>query len=361
MVTIIDVAQHAGVSIATVSRVLNETGTVSPALAERVRASVAALQFSPSRAARTLRASRSRLIGLLVTDLQNAFYLHLARGAEAVAQRNGYSLLLCNSEEDPRKERAYIEVLCAEHVAGVILAPTRERVPALRLFRERGIPVVAVDRRVQGSDIDAVLLDNVGGACEAVTHLITNGYRRIGVLTGPQTTTTGRERLLGYRQALRSADIGNDPDLERCGLFTEESGQTMAAALLDLAAPPDALFATNNRLTMGALEELHARNLHTPDDIGVVGFDDMPWARISTISLTTVTQPVYELGGAAATRLMQRLQTAGTLARQEIILAARLDVRGTSLSRVGGRAETGEPRGSTTPRARDKAQATTGP
>lgn len=327
MATIQDVAQHAGVSIATVSRVLNGTTYVNEEVAARVRAAVKELQYQPSRAAQALRANRSKIIGLLISDIQNPFFTALIRGVEDVANRNGYSLILCNSDENPRKEQQYIEVLCAERVAGAIVVPTSENPPKLRLFREHEIPLISVDRRVKDRTTDAVLIDNVRGAYEAVAHLITNGYRRIGVITGPVGTTTGRERLEGYRKALREAGLASDPALERVDDFKSEGGRKCAQALLDMEQPVDALFTTNNLMTLGALEAIHERHLRIPEDIAIVGFDEMPWAALSSISLTTVTQPVYELGSTAALRLFQRLQDPTALSKQEIILTPTLQIR----------------------------------
>ncbi len=292
MATIQDVAQHAGVSIATVSRVLNGTTYVNEEVAARVRTAVKELQYQPSRAAQALRANRSKIVGLLISDIQNPFFTALIRG-----------------------------------VAGAIVVPTSENPPKLRLFREHEIPLISVDRRVKDRTTDAVLIDNVRGAYEAVTHLITNGYRRIGVITGPVGTTTGRERLEGYRKALHEAGIVGDPALERVDDFKSEGGHKCAHALLDLEQPVDALFMTNNLMTLGALEAIHERHLRIPEDIAVVGFDEMPWAALSSISLTTVTQPVYELGSTAALRLFQRLQDPKALSKQEIILTPTLQIR----------------------------------
>lgn len=333
MATIQDVARQAGVSIATVSRVLNGTARVNAMVAARVHAAAQELHYQPSRAARTLRANRSAIIGLLISDIQNPFFTTLVRSIEDVVQRNGYSLILCNSDENPQKEREYIEVLCAEHVAGAIIVPTRERSPALRLFHEQQIPVVALDRRVDDDNTDAVLVDNVQGAYEAVSHLIANGYRRIGMIMGPENTTTGRGRRDGCRKALREAGLPLDPKYERYGTFKEASGRQLAAELLDLDNPVDALFIGNNLMTLGALDVLHARNKWFPYDIAVVGFDEMPWAAISAISLTTVNQPVYELGSTAAMRLFQHLQSPTPLARQEIVLMPTLCVRDSSRAR----------------------------
>jgi len=327
MATIQDVAQHAGVSIATVSRVLNGTTHVNEEVAARVRAAVKELQYQPSRAAQALRANRSKIIGLLISDIQNPFFTALIRGVEDVANRNGYSLILCNSDENPRKEQQYIEVLCAERVAGAIVVPTSENPPKLRLFREHEIPFISVDRRVKDRTTDAVLIDNVRGAYEAVTHLIANGYRRIGVITGPISTTTGRERLEGYRKALQEANLVYDPSLERIDNFKGEGGYKCANALLDLEQPVDALFVTNNLMTLGALEAIHERHLRIPDAIALVGFDEMPWAALSGISLTTVTNLCMNLGSTAALRLFQRLQDPTAFTKQEIVLTPTLQIR----------------------------------
>jgi DNA-binding LacI/PurR family transcriptional regulator len=202
------------------------------------------------------------------------------------------------------------------------------------LLREQGIPVVAVDRRVRDGDIDAVLGDNVRGAREAVAHLIENGYRRIGIVTGLQTVTTGRERLIGYHQALQDAGLPREPELERCGTFTEASGLQLTRELLALRNPIDALFVANNFATLGALEALHEAGLRTPDDLGLVAYDGMPWSAISAVSLTTVMQPIYELGSTAAMRLLQRMQHSEPLTRQEIVLAPQLMVRASSRRRA---------------------------
>lgn len=335
MSNIQEVAKRAGVSIATVSRVLNRTAYVNPEVVARVRAAVEELNYQPSRAARSLRAHYSSIIGLLITDIQNPFFTSLVRGVEDMAQRNGYSLILCNSDEEPSKEQQYIEILCAERVAGAIVTPTRENARAFQLFRDSGIPVVAVDRRIKDHETDAVLVDNKRGASDAVKHLYENGYRRIGIISGPQTTTTGRERLEGYRQALKEVNLPNDSTLERFGSFKEDSGRQLAEELLSLDERIDALFVANNLMTMGALTAIDARKLKIPNDIGVVSFDDMPWEALSSVSLTTVTQPVYELGSTAALRLFQRLQntTTTTFTKQEIVLAPTLCIRGSSQPR----------------------------
>ena len=331
MANIQEVAKRAGVSISTVSRVLNGTARVNENVKERVLAAIEELDYRPSRAARSLRANHSTIIGLLISDIQNLFFMDLIKGVEDIAQRSGYSVLLCNSDENPQREHQNLDVLYDERVAGLIIVPTREQLRDLERFLERNIPIVAVDRRIKGKHIDAVLVDNIRGAQEAVAHLIANGYRRIGAITGPKTITTGYERLVGYRQALEEAGIAHDPQLEKLGFFREASGRQATNELLTLHPRVEALFVGNNLMTMGALDALHAHGLRVPDDMALIGYDAMPWAALGSISLTTVTQPAYELVTTAALRLFQRLQDPGTQARQEIILTATLHIRGSSV------------------------------
>jgi LacI family transcriptional regulator len=333
MGTIDDVAREAGVSIATVSRVLNGSTRVNADATSRVLAAVEKLQYRPSHAARALRAQRATTIGLLISDIQNPFFTGLVRGVEDIAQQHGHSVILCNSDEDPKKERQYVDVLCAEHVAGAIIVPASEHSQSFQRFRELNIPLVAVDRRLEGRTTDAVLVDNVRGAYDAVLHLTAAGYRRIGLITGPIATTTGKHRREGYRRALAEAGISRDPTLERIGTFKERSGAELAAELLALDPPIDALFITNNLMTLGALETLHARGVRIPDDVAVVAFDDAPWASLPPISLTTVSQPVYELGTTAANRLFQRMQENAELSHQEIVLSPTLCIRRSSRPR----------------------------
>ncbi len=332
-VTIREVADLARVSIATVSRVVNGSQKVDPQMAERVRAAIASLNYQPNRAARALAGSRSALLGLLLTDIQNPFFMDMMSGVEEVSQQNGYLLVICNSAEDPQKEKQYIEILAAEPVAGAIIVPSRERLDALSLLKARHIPIVTVDRRVHDRSVDAVLVDTVRAAKEAVTHLIDNGYRRIGIITGPKAATTANDRLLGYCQALQEAGIEFDPALEQRGPFKEDAGEQGAKRLLLCDPPVDAIITANNRLTLGVLRALYAQGKHVPEDIAVVGFDEMHWAIPELASITTVTQPAYEIGRTAALRLLQRLQQPD-IPRQEIFLQYEFSVRGSSQPRT---------------------------
>jgi LacI family transcriptional regulator len=332
--TVKDVARHAGVSTATVSRVLTGINAVDGALAERVRAACAALQYRPNSAARALVRGKSAMIGLLVTEFRNPFFMDIVHGVEDVTQEHGYLLVLCNSKEDPDREGQYIELMCAEQVAGAIVVPTTDRKPILTPLVDSGIPVVCVDRRVRDRAIDTVLIDNTAAAREAVTHLIGNGYHRIGLVTGPDRTTTAWERLEGYRGALRDAGITADPELERRGPYNEDTGRALTTELLNLAPAVEALLIGNNQLMKGALSAIHAHGLRIPEDIAVVGFDDVSWMTPGSVSLTTITQPAYEMGSTAALRLIQRLKHPEQLARHETVLTYRLQVGDSSRPRL---------------------------
>ncbi len=327
-VTIWDVARLAEVSTSTVSRVLSGSTSVDPALSERVRSAASSLRYRPNRAASALAGGLPKLTAVLVPDLQNMFWLEVIRGIEEVMRARGYLVALCNSAEDPAIEEQYVETICAEGVAGAIIAARHER--NAQLFPQHGIPVVSVDQRIQHRAIDMVLIDNIAAAREAIAHLIGNGYRRIGLITGPIPTTSGRERREGYRQALIEAGIAYDPRLDCYGPYTEESGRRLMAKLLEVRPAVDAVLLANNRITIGALEALHAHGLLVPDDIAVVGFDEPPWGRPGDLSLTHVVQPAYELGRTAAACLVDRIELRIPPARRQIILEHQLYIGSSS-------------------------------
>jgi LacI family transcriptional regulator len=328
MATIYDVAQQAGVSAATVSRVLNGHPSVDPQLAERVRAAVEELDYRPNALARNLRRSRTSLWAVIISDVGNPFFTSLVRGVEDVAQSSGYSVVLCNSDEDPEKEANYVTVALAEQMAGVIVSPSGQAEGVKRLL-DAGTPVVLIDREVPGVNVDSVLVDNEHGAAEATTHLIASGYQRIGCITGPATLSTAERRLRGYRQALTDAGRTYDEALVRHSDFREHGGYESMASLLDADVKPDAVFVANNLMAVGALECLVARNVSVPDEMGIVGFDDLPWADLVRPALTTVGQPTYELGRTAAQLLAERIGEAEK-SPSTVVLKTELHVRATS-------------------------------
>jgi LacI family transcriptional regulator/LacI family repressor for deo operon, udp, cdd, tsx, nupC, and nupG len=309
MGTLKDVARHAGVSTATVSRVLNESGKVDAETRKQVLSSLRALHYKPSRVARRLRVvkGKTHMLGLIIPDIQNPFFSEIARGVEDMGYANDYAVLLSNSDEDPKKERFYLDVMRAEYVDGIILVPLNETDEEVATLVREGVPVVCVDRSVSNVQVDTVEVSNHQGAYDAVALLISNGHRRIGFISGRTDISTGRERLNGYQEALKANGLPVDDQLIRFGDYKQESGRLLAEQLLDLNERPSAFFVANNLMTLGALTAIHHRQMRVPEDIAVIGFDDLPWAESINPPLTVVRQPAYEVGRKAADLLLQRL------------------------------------------------------
>jgi LacI family transcriptional regulator len=306
MATIYDVARQAQVSPATVSRVLNGRASVDPVMAARVQQAMRDLDYRPNAVARNLRLSQTSLWAVIISDIGNPFFTSMVRGVEDVAQGAGFSVVLCNSDEDPEKESRYVAAALAERMAGVIIS-TSGRPTVLNRLVEARIPVVAIDRQLRGVNLDTVLVDNAHGAELATAHLLDGGYRRVACITGPRRISTAAQRLRGYQRALKSRGREATDSLIRFADFREEGGYRAMASLLDEGEPPDAVFATNNLMTVGAVECLVDRGVKVPAQFGVVGFDDIPWAHLVRPSLSTVSQPTYDLGRAAAVLLAERI------------------------------------------------------
>lgn len=328
MATIREVAALAEVSPATVSRVLNGT-IVDPVLAARVRTVVAQLNYRPSNAARSLRTRRTRVWGLVISDIRNPFFTDVARGVEDTAQQAGYGLVLCNADEQLAKERAYIDLVVDERVAGVIVSPASPRETNLEPLAAHGIPVVAVDRTVERTPVDSVVVDNVAGAREGVQHLYDAGFRRIACITGPDWTTTGRERLEGYAAALAGCGVEYDPGLVVTSDYKQEGGASAMRQLLAARKPPDAVLVANGVMGMGALSVAHDAGVVIPDDLGLVCFEDAPWMSLTAPTVTAVAQPTYAIGCEAARLLIGRIEGDQSPARR-VIMGTELHARQSS-------------------------------
>jgi LacI family transcriptional regulator len=312
--------------------VLNGNTEVNSELAERVRKAVNELSYRPSRIARSLRTHRTAVWAVIISDIRNPFFTEMVRGVEDVAYANGYSLVLCNAEEDPQKEANYLQLALAEHMAGVIVSPASSARTDLSPLLEHGVSVVAVDRRLSlNATVDRVLIDNRGGAQAAVAHLVQNGCTRIACISGPPDVSTAAERLAGYKLGLRENGVKGSAQLISPGDFREEGGKAAMDALLALPVRPDAVFALNNLMTIGALTSIAEHGLTIPDDIAVVGFDDPSWAALLRPPLTTVAQPTYDLGAETARMLLQRIGGYAGSAR-ELVLSATLQVRASSVA-----------------------------
>lgn len=309
MVGLKDVALRAGVSVSTVSRVLTGSPLVNAETRDRVQQAMDALEYRPSRVARRLRGDRGEasLLGLIVPDIRNPFFAEVARGVERVAQAHSRMVFVGNSDEDEAVERRYLELMRAERVDGIILPASSDNATTVVELARGGLPVVCLDRRLPRATLDTVVADNLEGAYEAVCHLLQIGHRRIGFIGGRALLSTTHERREGYRRALGDAGVAFDEALVRAGDSRQEGGRQMTHELLTTPRPPTALLVGNNLMTLGALEMIHALGLRIPDDVAVVGYDDMPWAVAFNPPLTAVRQPAQELGRRAAELLLARI------------------------------------------------------
>lgn len=330
MGTIKDVAERAGVSVATVSRALNGLSTVAPDLVERVRVAADELDYHPNAIARSLRRQSTDVIALIISDVSNPFFTAIARGVEDVAQSHGYSVLLCNSDENTDKEARYLRVAEVEQVAGVIISPHSAATDVSRL-RSAGVPMVVVDRPLT-DPVDSVMVQSAEGAREATQHLIGAGWGRVACITGPADAATALDRLAGYRRAL--ADAGVADEYFTHNAFTVAGGQEATRALLDAPVAPDALFIANAQMALGALAELRSRGLVVGRDIGIVTFDDAPWAPYLDPPISVVAQPAYEIGSGAAQQLFTRISGDKAGFPRSTVLSTRLVVRESSLRRA---------------------------
>jgi len=334
LATIKDVAERAGVSPVTVSRVINNTANVSAATREKVELAIQELGYVPSVMARSLRSKRTRTLALMVSDVTNPFWTTVARGVEDTAQSRDYSVFLYNTDENPVKQQRYLDVVVAQRADGVIIAPYDSDAQNLAQLRQRNIPTVIIDRRIEGWDVDSVRGDSLSGAKALVQHLISLGHECIAMISGPANTSTAEDRVAGYCMALAEAGIPLDNRLIMRGEYRTLSGEKLTQRVLDEGLNPTAIFAANNALAMGAIQALGERGLRIPQDIALVCFDDLPNVSRLFPFLTVVVQPVYDMGVNAAQLLLSRLDSEGSLQPRHIVLPTRLIVRHSCGSRL---------------------------
>ncbi|WP_142235753.1 LacI family DNA-binding transcriptional regulator [Allostella humosa] len=315
-------------STATVSAALNGSSPVSLALQERVRAAVDTVGYRPDGIARSLRRGETRMLGLLLADITNPFTTAVVHAMEAAAHARGYSLMLCNSDEDTGRERTNLDLLRTHRADGVMLMPVgfgRDYGQAVRRALDR--PAVLVDRTIPGLPLDAVTVDGATGTRLAVAHMIAHGHHRIAVLAGPAGVSASDERLAGYRQALADAGLAADPELVRDGGFRQGPAYAATLDLLRAARPPTALFACNNLMAIGMMRAVADMGLDCPGDLSVACFDDFDWAEAFRPRLTTVAQPTDAIGTQAVELLLDRLGGDPPTTARRLILQPRLVVR----------------------------------
>jgi LacI family transcriptional regulator len=305
--SISDVARESGVSIFTVSAVVNNKSHVGKALRERVEAAIQKLNYRPNLIARSMIKQKTQTIGMIVPDIANPFFPMVVRGAEDAALKQGYNLLLCNSDDSLAKEESAVELLLSKRVDGILLTKAAgDFSPALRqMIEEVNIPFVLVMRTYPQLTKDAVISDDYQGAYEAVCHLARSGRRRIGLVSGPLKISNAKERFRGFRRALEVNGLPYEPALVVEGDYRIESGFRAGHSLLSHG--PDGIYVANHLMTIGLLKAVDEMGLRCPEDFGLVSFDDYPWLGVFRPRLTTVELPKHQLGSEAAELLIQRI------------------------------------------------------
>lgn len=335
-ITIVDIAKDAGCSINTVSRALNNMPGVSAASRARVLASARRLGYVPSRIARSLLTKRTRTLGVIVTDCTNPFYARLIRAIDDTALSFDHSVVLCNSSEEHEREVRALQLLIESRVDGMLITPVQFSSEHIRDLMRRNIPFVLVGRRFPNLDTCHVMSDNQAGAREATSLLLSLGHRRIGHVTGRLEISSVEERLAGYREALRAYGVEFDESLVARAERDVEGGRECARRLLALTLRPSAIFAYNDLQALGVMQAARELGVRVPKDLAVVGYDNIELSAFFEVPLTTVAQPSYEIGRAAATLLFRLIET-GNVAPEErtTMLAPQLVVRASSGDPIG--------------------------
>lgn len=315
-----DVAERAGVSVTSVSHVINQTRLVSDDLRERVLTAMNELGYQPNALARSLRRKETYTIGVIMTNSADPFFAEVTRGVEDACFEQGYNIILCNSDSDLDKELFYTNELIKKRVDGILfLAAGGKSTQHIRTMQQRKTPLVVVDRYIPDLAVDTVLIDNARGGWLATHHLIELGHRRIGCITGPSDLTLSAERVTGYRRALQEAGILVDESLIVKGNFQYETGYQAAQQFLAQPIPPTAIFACNDLMAIGVINAAVKQGWQVPDRLSVIGFDDIRMAAYINPLLTTVAQPKYEMGSIATTMLLERIHNQEMAPRQKLL------------------------------------------
>lgn len=323
MTTIRDVARRAGVAPITVSRVINNKGYFTNETRDRVNTAIQALGYMPNSLARSLRSRKTHMLALILTDITNPFWTTVARGVEDAASDASFNVILCNTDESEVEQERYLQVMLEKQVDGVLLVPVGDPYHAIEFIHSQQVPLVILDRRLPGMlTVDVVRCDSEGGAYDLTRLLISLGHRSIAMLSGPRGISTSDDRVSGYHRAL--AEARRETEIILYGEFTLESGYRMTQRALALQPRPTAIFAGNNFIAIGALKALRNANLQVPEEMTVVGFDDLPQAMIVDPFLTVASQPAYSMGHKATEVLIARLSGLAPETSEEIVFPTRI-------------------------------------
>ena len=308
MATIKDVAELAGVSITTVSHVINETRYVSDELKDKVFHAMKELEYRPNTLARGLRSGKTKTIGLIIPDISNPFFAEYSRKIEDRGFEYGYNVVLCNSDENPAKELLYIDLLLSKQVDGLMIFLTGNNLNIRHHLINGDIPIVVTDREPKGVNTDVVLIDNFKGGYNATQYLLSLNHRRIGCISGPSLIRPSAQRVEGYLTALEDAEIPIDEDLIRLGDFRVEGGEKEMSHLMKISDPPTAVFVCNDMMALGAMRAIQSKGKSVPDDFSIVGFDNTPITKLVYPQLTTISQPIQEMAELAVELLIEKIK-----------------------------------------------------
>lgn len=306
--TIKDVARDAGVSTASVSRVLSGQDGVSAEMRERVLTVVRRLDYRPNALAKSLRVEATRTLGLVISNVKNPFFTDVARAVEDAAGEREYSVILGNADEDPEKERRYLDALLQRRVDGLIVSPARAESQLLSEVASSEMPLVFVDRSIEGLEAPVVRADGRRAVGELVEYLVGLGHERLAIISGPPEVVSGRERLEAFLSRAEAAGVPLGEEYVRFGNFRRESGATAMEELLRLTDPPTVVFAANNLMALGALQSVKRAGLKIPEDVSLASFDDVTWFELLEPPVTAIAQPTRELGEAAARMLLEMIE-----------------------------------------------------
>ncbi|MCL5986537.1 MAG: LacI family transcriptional regulator [Actinobacteria bacterium] len=326
MATIREIARLTGLSVGTVSNVLNDVDTVSKENRVKVLEAIKELNYTPSRIARSLSKKSTKNVAFIIPDITNPFFPEVVRGAQDLLAKKGYYVFLCNSDNDPEKEESYIYDLISMWVDGIIIAPSDSDYRNLDVFSRITSPLIIVDREVEELKRDLVIVNNKKGSYEMVNFLIGNGHKKIVALMGPEHVRTAQKRHEGWEKAMSENGLFSD-DLVDWGSFSIDSGYEMARKMLDNVGGFDAIFAGNDLIAIGAIQLLEEKGFRVPDDISVAGFDDIYISRFMKPPLTTVRQPIYRIGEIAAELLLERMSSTEQPEPKRIIVDGELVIR----------------------------------
>ncbi len=305
--TIKDVAKYTGLSISTISKYLNGGNVLEPNK-KSIEEAIQTLDFKVNEMARGLKTSRSMTVGVLIPSLENIFFTSIVSHIESILLQEGYSTILCDYKESPVWEEQKLQFLLDKMVDGIVMMPLTDNDDLIKTIIAKEIPIVLIDRLINNINCDVVLVDNLNASYNAVEQLIMHGHRRIGIIVGPENIYTAQERLKGYTRVHKDYRLEVDPCLIKYGDYKMQSGYNLLKELIEIESPPTAAYVTNYEMTVGSIIAINENNIKIPEDLSLIGFDNLDLARIVRPPLSIVVQPVQQIGETAAQVLLKRLR-----------------------------------------------------